>query len=125
MNDTKLILADMKVIDQKSFLDTFQYFDKEIVVEIIDIFINEYPERMAALKKDIELLDFNAIKFDAHSMKGVIANFVAPIPQQLAKELEMKGSENDASDLKRIYAELEIYGAELVEDLKELRPEFI
>ena len=29
----------MKVIDEASFMETFQYFDKSIVVEIIDIFI--------------------------------------------------------------------------------------
>jgi HPt (histidine-containing phosphotransfer) domain-containing protein len=114
----------MKVIDRNSFIDTFQYFDKEIVVEIIDIFINEYSERMESLKKDIDTLDFNALKFDAHSMKGVIANFVAPRPQQLAKELEIKGTDKDASDLNRIYAELLIAGADLVDDLKTLRPDF-
>jgi len=115
----------MKVIDRAAFLDTFQYFDKEIVVEIIDIFIGEYPERMKALKKDIETLDFGALKFDGHSMKGVIANFVAEKPQQLAKELEMKGTEQDWTDLYRIYAELEIAVDALLEDLKELRPEFL
>jgi len=115
----------MNVIDKTSFLDTFQYFDKPIVVEIIDIFIDEYPTRMTALKSDIDKLDFKSLKFDAHSMKGVIANFVAAKPQQCAKELEMKGSENDGSDLNRIFAELKITGDQLVADLKELRPLFV
>jgi HPt (histidine-containing phosphotransfer) domain-containing protein len=115
----------MKVIDRTSFLDTFHYFDKEIVVEIIDIFINEYPDRMNAIKNDIEKLDFNALKFDAHSIKGVIANFVAARPLHLARELEIKGSEKDANDLHRIFAELQIAGSDLVEDLKVLRPDFI
>ncbi len=114
----------MKVIDRVAFMDTFQYFDKSIVVEIIDIFLTEYPQRMEALKKDIQKLDFSALKFDAHSVKGVIANFVAAVPQQLAKELEYKGINNDATDLQRIYDELCIAGADLIDDLHALRPDF-
>lgn len=113
------------MIDKKVFMDTFQYFDKPIVVEIIDIFINEYSERMNTLRKDIENLDFNSLKFDAHSLKGVVSNFVAPEPQELAKKLELKGSEKDSSDLNDIFSALEKATAELVEDLKIIRAEFL
>ncbi|PKP52010.1 MAG: hypothetical protein CVT92_11015 [Bacteroidetes bacterium HGW-Bacteroidetes-1] len=114
----------MKVIDKSSFLDTFQYFDKSIVIEIIDIFIGEYPDRMAKLKADIATMNFDALKFDAHSMKGVISNFLAPLPQQFAKELEMKGVEKDGTNLDEIYQSLEKAASDLVDDLKELRPQF-
>ncbi len=80
----------MKVINKESLLETFQYFDKSIVVEIIDIFINEQPTRMATIEKAIHNKDFDTIKFEAHSLKGVIANFVAEVPHNQAKELEIK-----------------------------------
>lgn len=114
----------MNVIDKVSFLDTFQYFDKHIVLEIIDIFINEYPQRMLNLKNAIEKKDFNALKFDAHSMKGVISNFMAAKPQQFAKELEYKGLEKDDSNLDEIFSNLQVASEELLEDLKELRSLF-
>jgi HPt (histidine-containing phosphotransfer) domain-containing protein len=115
----------MKVIDKKVFMDTFQYFDKPIVVEIIDIFINEYPERMNTLRRDIETLDFNSLKFDAHSLKGVVSNFVAPDPQNLAKILELKGSEKDSTELLETFSALEKATADLVEDLKTIREDFL
>lgn len=114
----------MKVIDEASFMETFQYFDKSIVVEIIDIFIEEYPRRMSDLKNDIDRKDFSKLKFDAHSMKGVIANFFAALPQQHAKELEMKGVESDPLNLEDIYRQLTIAGADLLEDLKAIKPRF-
>ncbi len=114
----------MKVIDETSFMETFQYFDKSIVVEIIDIFIDEYPRRMSDLKNDIDKKDFQKLKFDAHSMKGVIANFFAAQPQKHAKDLEMKGVESDPSNLDEIYHNLTLAGADLLEDLKAIKPRF-
>lgn len=114
----------MKVIDKASFLDTFQYFDKPIVVEIIDIFFNEYPERIKKIEKAIGEKDFTTLKFEAHSLKGVIANFVAEKPHQLAKELEMKGAEQDGHGLDTLFEALQKETHALMEDLKELRPAF-
>jgi HPt (histidine-containing phosphotransfer) domain-containing protein len=114
----------MKVIDKEAFLDTFQYFDKPIVLEIIDIFINEQPERIERIENAINNKDFDTLKFDAHSLKGVIANFVAEKPHQLARTMEMKGTKKDGSDLESLLENLKTATIELVDDLKELRQEF-
>ncbi|MDD4373174.1 MAG: Hpt domain-containing protein [Bacteroidales bacterium] len=117
-------MAAMKVIDKEAFLDTFQYFDKPIVLEIIDIFIQEQPERLERISIAITNLDFDALKFDSHSLKGVIANFVAEKPLQLAKTMEMKGTEKDNSELDLLFSELKSATCDLVDDLKSLRQEF-
>ncbi len=114
----------MRVIDRKNFMDTFQYFDKEIVVEIIEIFINEHKDRLNAIQNDINQLDFNSLKFNAHSLKGVISNFVALEPQQTAKYLEIKGSEKDSSGLQELYLQLEKGIYDLVSDLTEIKTDF-
>ncbi len=114
----------MKVIDKEAFLDTFQYFDKPIVIEIIDIFINEQPERIERIENAINNKDFDTLKFDAHSLKGVIANFVAEKPHQLARTMEMKGTEKDDSELESLLENLKTATLELVDDLRELRQEF-
>ncbi len=115
----------MKVIDKVSFLDTFQYFDKSIVVEIIDIFLREYPERLEALKKDIEAGDYDALKFDAHSLKGVVANFVAEQTVSLARQMEYKAGDNDGNGLIALHQQLEQSVYNLVDDLKEIRLAFL
>ncbi len=114
----------MGVIDREKFMENFQYFDKEIVNDIINIFIDEYPERMAALQKNIEEKDFEQLRFNAHSLKGVIANFVAPEPQDLARTLEMKGKENDPGGLEEVFTRLKEQGDVLLEELKELKKNF-
>jgi HPt (histidine-containing phosphotransfer) domain-containing protein len=115
----------MKVVDKIAFLDTFQYFDKSIVVEIIDIFLKEYPDRLLSIKTAIESKDFDTLKFDAHSLKGVVANFVADQPIFIARQLENKGNEKDNSGLTDLYYQLEQSIFDLVDDLKEIRNAFL
>jgi HPt (histidine-containing phosphotransfer) domain-containing protein len=114
----------MKMIDKEKFLENFQYFDNEVILEIINIFIDEYPERMEILRKNIDEKDFDQLKFNAHSLKGVVANFVAPEVQELARQLEMKGAGQDLSDVEKLFAELQEKTGILVEELEEIKKEY-
>lgn len=115
----------MQVIDRQLFTDTFQYFDKEIIVEIIDIFLNEYQERLNTIKTSIESLDHQNIKFHAHSMKGVVANFAAPSLQAVAKDIEEKGTQGKSDNLEEDYAKMEELTLVLVAELQELRSGYL
>jgi HPt (histidine-containing phosphotransfer) domain-containing protein len=64
-----------QMINEKKFADTYVHFDKETVVEIIDIFIEEYEERIGKISQQIENRDFENLQKSAHAFKGVIANF--------------------------------------------------
>jgi len=108
-----------------SFNETFQYFDKEIVIEIIDIFINEYPERMSNIKQAIDAKDFPNLKFHAHSTKGVIANFTVPHVQELAKKLELAGSEQNLTGVDELFEEFNQQCQLLVDDLKEIKAGYL
>ena len=112
------------MIDKKQFTENFQYFDNEVVTEIINIFIDEYPERMETLRKNIDEKDFEQLKFNAHSLKGVVANFVAPEVQELARQLEMKGANKDLTDVETLFNELKEKSAVVVDELKELKKDF-
>jgi len=113
------------MIDKKQFLENFQYFDNEVVLEIINIFIDEYPERMATLRKNIDEEDFDQLKFNAHSLKGVVANFVAPEVQELARQLEIKGTHKDLTDVETLFNALKEKTGLVVEELKALKGNFI
>ncbi len=112
------------MIDKKQFLENFQYFDNEVVLEIINIFIDEYPERMTTLRKNIDEKDFDQLKFNAHSLKGVVANFVAPQVQELARQLEIKGSDKDLADVDALYESLNEKTGIVIDELKELKTNF-
>ncbi|RLD43474.1 MAG: hypothetical protein DRI86_09960 [Bacteroidetes bacterium] len=115
----------MGVINKVQFTETFQYFDNEIVVEIIDIFLNEYPKRIEDLTKSINDVDYDNLKFNSHSIKGVIANFVAPDVEHQAKELEMMGSEKNMDGVNELFESFKISSAALVEELRELKEQYI
>ncbi len=114
----------MEVIDKKQFLENFQYFDDDVVLEIINIFIDEYPERMETLRKNINEKDFDQIKFNAHSLKGVVANFVAPEVQELARQIEIQGGSRDMTGMETLYEQLHKKAGIVIEELKELRKNF-
>ena len=44
------------MIDRQKLNQNFQYFDKETIIEIIDIFFTEYPERVVKIEKNIKEL---------------------------------------------------------------------
>ena len=95
-----------------------------MVLEIINIFLEEYPQRMETLQTNINERDFDQLRFNAHSLKGVVANFVAPEVQELAKTLELKGANKDIKDLDTIYNELKDKADVMVSELKELKNHF-
>lgn len=80
------------MVNKQEFLDTYSYFDKDVLIEIIDIFISEYPGRFEKLYKDVETKNFNDLRFDAHGLKGVVATFCAPQVKEIAYDLEKAGS---------------------------------
>ena len=112
------------MIDKKQFLENFKYFDNDIVLEIINIFIDEYPERMETLRKNIDEKDFDQLKFNAHSLKGVVANFVAPEVQELARQIEIKGGGRDMAGIETLYEQLQAKTDIVIEELKELSKNF-
>lgn len=109
------------IVNKEKFQENFKYFDKEIIVEIIDLFINEFDSRMNTIKNSIDKLDMDSLKFSAHSLKGVIANFVADVPESYARKLEIKAKINDHSDLDKLYQQLYDSTEKMVNELKEIR----
>ncbi len=115
----------MGLIDKAQFTETFQYFDKEIVGEIIEIFINEYSDRIKCIADSIESVNYDNLKFSAHSVKGVIANFVAPDVEQQARELEIMGTNKNMDGINELFEKFKVSSAAMVEELKVLKEEYI
>lgn len=112
------------MIDRATFTANYEIFDKEIVKEIIEIYLQEYPDRMTTLKKNIEEGDLESLYKNAHSMKGVTANFFAKDTEELARQLETKGKEGDTSGLEAIYTQLKESSENLIDELKALILEY-
>lgn len=112
------------MINKATFNSNYEIFDKEIVKEIIDIYISEYPERMVNLEKNIKENDLESLYKNAHSMKGVTANFFDKETEEFARQLESKGREGDASGLQEIFEELKKASESLIDELEALGREY-
>lgn len=111
------------MIDRKKFNENFVYLDKEVIVEIIDIFLNEYKERLKTLQDNISAMDWANLKFNAHSLKGVIANFMDPQTIELSRALDERAKLQDDNGLQELYTNLKTATESLVAELLDLKKE--
>lgn len=65
-----------KVIDLEEVMERVQD-DKELLLELFDIFTSDYSQKIKVLKSRIEEKDFEAIKELVHSIKGAAGNISA------------------------------------------------
>jgi HPt (histidine-containing phosphotransfer) domain-containing protein len=79
------------MINWENFNDTYQHYGNEVVVQIIDMFAEDYQNDMKLIAQAIEDKDFPALKFSAHHIKGSILNFMDMDTAALAHTLEQKG----------------------------------
>lgn len=111
------------MINRNEFNQNFQYFDKEIVIEIIDIFINEFEDRFRNLKEGVSTQNFDKLKFDAHSLKGVISNFMDPDTIELAKRLDEMAKNKVTNGLEATLTDLETKARLLLAELIKIKAE--
>ena len=109
----------MAVIDWDQFNENFQYYDKDIVTEVIGDFFNEADERLVTLEKNISDRDFENLTFNAHSLKSVVGVFMAPKPHELAARIEMMGKERSIEGIDVVFSELKVSISELISELQD------
>jgi len=109
----------MAIIDWDQFNENFQYYDKEIITEVIDIFVDEYEVRISNMQKNIEERDYTNLAFNAHSFKSVIGNYMAPKAYELTRKLEELAKTNSGEGIPEIFTEMKSTTKELLLELKE------
>lgn len=108
----------MATIDWEQFNENFQYYDNETIQEVIENFFEESDERLAKLEKNIQERDFQNLSFNAHSLKSVIGNFMAPRPYELSRRLEELAKQQSQDHIDEVFFELKEYVQELISELK-------
>jgi len=63
------------MINEEKFHATYRNFDREIVLEIIDIFLKEYDDRVEKLVTFYTTGNYDELSKTAHAFRGVISNF--------------------------------------------------
>jgi HPt (histidine-containing phosphotransfer) domain-containing protein len=112
------------MIDKEAFRENMKYFDKNIVLQVIDIFLDGYKDRLTNLEKNIKDIDFHGIDNNAHSLKGEVA-YMSQELAEMARKLEHKGKEQDSEGLQELFESLKKGCEEFSVELSEMRSEFV
>jgi len=102
------------MIDRKQFANTFQSFDKETIIMIIDLFVDHYPHMISSLEQNIADPDLVQLKVNIHRLKGTLSQFYDPISSAHAAKIETLAQ-------RKILEIIETLTPEYPESLSELR----
>ena len=67
--------------------------DQELFQELVEIFLNDFPQMLNALRDSLMSADAENFKRTAHSLKGMLRNFQAESAAETAFELEQIGDQ--------------------------------
>ena len=95
--------------------------DRELLLELIDVFLEDAPQRIQAVRRALEAHDAEALYKGAHALKGSAGNFGAPDVVSRAIRLEAVARENDLDAADIEFGFLETDMKELVDGLIEAK----
>jgi hypothetical protein len=130
------------MINTKAFKERYSDFYKEIVLDILDMFITGYNENISKLSAHLSNKDLTSLKKAAHAFKGIIGNVetncsafteierIESMSEQLSQFGTMDHIEDD-EDFKKALSEIAAQFAlfknsskQLLEEAKNLRLEY-
>jgi signal transduction histidine kinase/DNA-binding response OmpR family regulator len=93
MNDNNEEILDRDVLE--SLRELGGEDDPEMFLELVELFLDDTPPRIAALERALDAGDAEAVEQAAHALKSSCANLGATKLSSLLREIEYAGKEND------------------------------
>lgn len=97
--------------------------DKELLAQIIEIFLEECPKQVGEIREAVAAKDAPSLARLAHKLKGSVGNFAAKRAFEAALRLETICRKGDLSDVEEVSAQLEAEIGRLQPALRELGQE--
>jgi len=94
--------------------------DQHLFEELVDIFINDYPQMLSSLRRSLQRTDAKTLSRTAHSLKGMLRNFQADAAAQTAFELEQIGQQEQLDGAAKIVDSLAGQLDDVARKLKQL-----
>jgi HPt (histidine-containing phosphotransfer) domain-containing protein len=111
------------MIDRSEFNEQFKYYDREVVAEIIDLFLGSYEEQLLELCTHLAGGRLDLVNMHAHTLKGLAATFVAPDAKVLASQVEEQAGRAEDAGLSELITQLESAVHDMAGELKKIREE--
>ncbi len=115
--------VDPSVIDRNAALQKLAG-DEELLVEIIDLYLEDAPAVFARLQAAVQAGDAEGVWKAAHRIKGSVGSLSATRAFEAARELESLGRQSDLAAVPVAFATLEAEMNRLAGALAELRSEY-
>ena len=109
-----------EVFDLDEFLERVQD-DKELLLELLDIFEADYGEKRKAIATAIEGSDSTEVRNIAHSLKGAAGNISAKRLRETFYKMEEMGKEEKLDGAQEVLDEADKNFSDLREKLQEVR----
>ncbi len=94
--------------------------DTELLRELVEIFVQEYPGLLRNIGGAIERLAFDEVQKSSHKLKGSALQFSGMGAAALAASLERMGQEKSLQGAAQVFASLEREVAVLAESLQSI-----
>jgi two-component system sensor histidine kinase/response regulator len=94
--------------------------DAELLKEIGELFLEEYPRALADLRKAVDSGDADGVERAAHGLKGSVANFGAQTVVEAATMLEEMGRGHRLEEVEQVLRTLDLALAALRPELESL-----
>ncbi|MBF0479510.1 MAG: Hpt domain-containing protein [Candidatus Omnitrophica bacterium] len=111
------------IIDVPELLERVQD-DKELMLELFDIFMEDFPGKRQQLGEAIKEKNFENIRGVAHSVKGASGNISAKLVREVCMKLEMMGKNNTLDGAEAVLVQLDEEYAKLTEQMQLVRKEY-
>jgi len=111
-----------EAIDLKEFLERVQD-DKELLLELLDIFSADFQEKRKQMGEAVENKDFDQIKSISHSLKGASGNISAKPLREVMLQCEEIGKKDDLTGMEDVLANMDKQFEALTERIGSLKTE--
>ncbi len=98
--------AGREIFDRGKMLDRLGG-DTELLVEVVDLFIEDYPRLLSQIREAIAQGNAKTLHKAAHALKGSVSIFAAEAASRAAFRLESMGSIGDLSRAREALLDLE------------------
>jgi two-component system sensor histidine kinase/response regulator len=109
-------------LNSKGLIKAFEN-DHHLFEELVEIFVNDYPQMLNTLRKSLESTDAETLSRTAHSLKGMLRNFQADAVADKAFELEKIGKQGELDNAGQIIESLTGQLDDVARKLKQLARE--
>jgi len=111
------------IIDLKDVLERVQD-DKELLLELLDIFQEDFIAKRQMLREAVAQKDFIKIKEVAHSMKGASGNISAKRMYETCLKLEQIAKDKNPANMEGLLKDIEGQFEEIKINAVKLRQQF-